>query len=184
MQTITITGHLGSGKSTIAKMLAKQLNIPHYSTGDAQREIARQMGLTTLELNHLADQDPSIDEKIDGVFKTLDKAGKPYVIDSRLAWHFMPHSFKVKLEVSPQTAAERIFADKSRTGERLYTSVDEALKTLLQRRQSETTRFQKTYNIDIEKNDHFDLVLDTTTLSPQEICSAILTAYRQVNPLS
>ena len=92
MQSITITGHLGSGKSTIAKMLSKELGFTHYSTGDAQREIARQMGLTTLELNHLADHDASIDEKIDGVFKTLDASGKAYVIDSRLAWHFMPRS--------------------------------------------------------------------------------------------
>ena len=52
---ITISGMLGSGKSTVAKILAQKLDYGYYSTGNAQREIAQKRGLTTLELNQLAD---------------------------------------------------------------------------------------------------------------------------------
>ena len=46
-QTITISGVIGSGKSTVAKMLAQKLKWQYYSTGMAQRKIAEEMGITT-----------------------------------------------------------------------------------------------------------------------------------------
>ena len=66
---ITITGQLGSGKSTVSKMLAERLKWQYYSTGMAQRTIAKKRGITTVELNRLAIIDPSIDHEIDAVFK-------------------------------------------------------------------------------------------------------------------
>ena len=68
-QIITISGVIGSGKSTVAKMLSQKLGWQYYSTGMAQRKIAEEMGLTTIELNALSLKDPSIDERVDGVFK-------------------------------------------------------------------------------------------------------------------
>lgn len=177
-KSITITGALGSGKSTVAKLLAQELGYTHYSTGDAQRQIAQQMGMTTIELNHEADINPEIDEKIDGVFKGLNQSLTPYAIDSRMAWYFMPDSFKVKLEVSPLAAAERIMNDQKRSGEKKYESIDEALKAMSVRRHSEVERFKKTYQVNIEDNSNFDLIIDTTKLSPKEVVQEILKAYR------
>ena len=65
---ITISGQLGSGKSTIAQMISKQLGWMYYSTGMAQRSIAQEKGITTTELNRLAISDPTIDAQIDAVF--------------------------------------------------------------------------------------------------------------------
>ena len=42
---ITITGALGSGKSTIAGILCEKLGFERYSTGQAQRKIAEKYGL-------------------------------------------------------------------------------------------------------------------------------------------
>ena len=50
---ITITGNLGSGKSTICKILEDKFGFEIYSTGKVQRELARQMNMTTLEMNQL-----------------------------------------------------------------------------------------------------------------------------------
>jgi len=176
-KSITITGSLGSGKSTIAKMLAQKLGYPYYSTGEAQREIAQKMGMTTLQLNHLSDKDPSIDVQIDGIFKKMNQDGKTYVVDSRLAWHFMPDSLKVKLEVSPTIAAERIMNDQERSGERRYRTISEVMDATLSRRQSERSRFLKTYHVDIDDNSNFDLVIDTTDKTPEQICQIILEKY-------
>jgi cytidylate kinase len=46
---ISIGGTHGSGKSTIAKMLAKKLNWPHYYMGGLRRETAKKKGLTLAE---------------------------------------------------------------------------------------------------------------------------------------
>ncbi len=176
-RSITITGALGSGKSTIAKMLAQKLGYTHYSTGDAQRQIADSYHMTTLELNQLADTEPSIDQQIDSIFNQLENSGKLYVIDSRMAWFFMPRSFKVKLTVEPKTAALRILNDTSRSGEKKYKTIDDALDATMNRRSNEIERFKKTYGVDIEDQNNYDITIDTTDLSPEEICRIILKEY-------
>ena len=178
-KSITITGSLGSGKSTVAKKLSEELGLIYYSTGSAQRQIATQMGITTLQLNHLADKDKSIDEQIDGVIKSMNNDGNAYIVDSRLAWHFMPDSFKVKLIVNKNIAAERIFNDRKRSGESKYTDVAQVIAAIEERRHSERERFLRVYQVDIENNSAFDLVIDTTNLSPDEICQMIKTAYQK-----
>ena len=50
---ITITGNLGSGKSTICNILKEKYQFEIYSTGKVQRKLAEDMGMTTLEFNQL-----------------------------------------------------------------------------------------------------------------------------------
>ena len=178
-KSITITGSLGSGKSSVAKKLSTELGLTYYSTGSAQRQIALQMGITTLELNHLADTDKSIDEKIDGVIKAMNNDGNAYIVDSRLAWHFMPDSFKVKLTVDKKQAAKRIFNDTVRSGESKYANVDEVIQATEARRKSERERFLRVYQVDIENDSAFDLVIDTSNLSIDEVCQKIKDAYQK-----
>lgn len=177
--SITVTGAIGSGKSTVCKMISERFAFLPYSTGAAQRKIASEMGITTLQLNKVADTDKSIDEKIDNVFKTLGKNDGPYVVDSRMAFFFMPESFKVKLEVDNECAAERIFSDTLRTNEKKYESVEDALKTLIERRKSEISRFKKVYGVDIEEHDNFDFVIDTTNLTPDEVFNDVMVEYQR-----
>ena len=173
---ITISGALGSGKSTIMKMLATRLGYETYSTGNAQREIAKRYGVTTLELNHIADTNPDIDKEIDGVFTTLANTGKKYVIDSRLAFKFIPASFKVKLNVDVIEAAKRVLNDTGRTSEVKCDTPEQMAEILRQRRASEVARFITTYGVNIDDESHFDLVIDTTHKTPDEICNIILQA--------
>jgi cytidylate kinase len=179
-KSITITGALGSGKSTVAKKLAEQLNLIYYSTGSAQRKIAEKMGITTLQLNQLAETDKSIDDKIDAVIKSMNNDGNGYIVDSRLAWHFMPNSFKVKLEVNPTEAASRIFNDNSRSSESKYQSPEEVFNATALRRKSERERFLKYYQVDIEDNNNFDLIVDTSNLSVDDVCDIIKKAFNEV----
>ena len=94
---ITISGDIGSGKSTTGKLPCKKLDFNYLSTGAIQRQIAADMGMTTLELNHLTDSRLDIDEKIDSYTRALNDQDDNYVVDSRLAWHFIPKSYKVFL---------------------------------------------------------------------------------------
>lgn len=181
MKSITITGALGSGKSTVAKKIAEKLGLIYYATGQAQRQIAQQMGLTTLQLNKLSETDKSIDDKIDGVIKAMNNDGKAYIVDSRLAWHFMPNSLKIKLEVDKNEAARRILNDSARSGESKYTNIEEVLKATTARRQSERERFLQYYQVDIEDESNFDFIIDTTGLTVDEVCDKICDIYQKLS---
>ena len=179
---ITITGQLGSGKSTVAKMLASHLKWQYYSTGMAQRAIAKTRGITTVQLNRLAITDPSIDAEIDSVFKDPPWGKKPCVVDSRLAWHFLPKSLKVCLQADTKEAAKRVLAEKGRVSEN-YTTLEEAYAFLKKRRELEQAHFTKNYGLDIDNTRQFDLVIDTSSLTPEEVCEKILACLRAGSPL-
>ena len=171
--TITISGQLGSGKSTVAKMLSEKLGWDYYSTGMAQRAIAQKRGISTVELNQQAISNPQIDEEIDGVFKNPPWGDRSCVVDSRLAFHFLPNSFKVCLLVDIETAAKRVLSAKGRVSEH-YSTEKEALDYLKKRRELELAHFVKNYQVDIENLSQFDLIVDTTNLTPTEVCQKIL----------
>ena len=176
---ITISGMLGSGKSTVAKLLAERLGWDYYSTGNAQREIAAKRGMTTLELNRLADTDPTIDQEIDGVFKNFNEdIRQNLVIDSRMAFFFVPNSMKVKLNVDTEVAGERVFYDKERTGEKKYESVAEAVAYLKARRASEVERFKRVYHVDIDNDENFDYVINSTYHTPAEVVDLIIQKFK------
>lgn len=175
---ITVSGTLGSGKSTVAKLLAERLGYLYYSTGMAQRKIAEQRHMTTLELNAAAEHDKTIDEQIDGVFEKLARDHQNYVVDSRLGFFFIPNSFKVMLTVSPQVAGRRIFHDKARSGEQKYDVEQDAVEALLKRRALEVERFKRVYQVDIEDLSQFDLVIDTASLTPVQVCDLILESFK------
>ena len=175
---ITISGALGSGKSTIMKMLANRLGYETYSTGNAQREIAKKYGVTTLELNHIADTNPNIDKEIDGVFTSLVGTGEKYVIDSRLAFFFIPSSFKVKLNVDVTEAARRILNDAQRTSEVKCDTPEQMQNILKERRASEVARFIATYGVNIDDESYFDLIVDTTI---KRLTKFVILFYRPPN---
>ena len=177
-QTITISGVIGSGKSTVAKMLAAELGWEYYSTGMAQRKIAEEMGITTTELNALTVKDKSIDERIDSVFKNPPWGKKNCVVDSRLAFHFIPDSFKVCLTVEDEIAGIRLFKDRQRSNEGKYNSVDDAIRAAQKRHQLEIKHFQRNYGLDIDNKENFDLIIDTTILTPTQVCSLILSTFK------
>ena len=62
---IAISGKAGTGKSSVAKLLAGKLKYRHYSMGDIQREIAKKKGISIAELGELEKTDPGIDNMID-----------------------------------------------------------------------------------------------------------------------
>lgn len=170
---ITITGDLGSGKSAVSKILCDRTGFQYVSTGRIQRELAQEMGIDTLEMNRRADTDPGIDQKIDGIFIELGKDPDSYIIDSRMAWFFLPNSFKVYLKTEIGVAVDRILGDPNRNSEQ-YRDRDEAIQKIMARKQSENDRFLSKYGADCGKLENFDLVVDTNLRSKEEVAMLIL----------
>ena len=96
-------------------------------------------------------------------------------LDSRLAWHFAPRSFKVYLTVDPDVAAARIFNDQ-RASEK-YQTVEEAKKQILARRQSELQRFKDYYNIDYADLNNYNVVVNTSHRQPDDVCETIIHSF-------
>jgi cytidylate kinase len=173
---LSISGKPGSGKSTVAKSLASHLAMDHVSAGDFMRQMAVERGISVLELSAIAEvDDGAIDREIDDRSRKLGEEKDHFVIDARLAWFFIPRSVKVFLDVSIDVATERIFGDRRGTE---VENIDLAsTRTAVQLRlDSETLRYREYYGIDWLDPAHFDLVVDTSGLSVDEVV-AVVAAY-------
>jgi len=170
---VVITGKPGSGKSTIAKVLAKKLGYKHISTGDLRGELATEKGMTIDELNEIGKNEDWTDKEIDNKTKEIGKTQNNLVFDSWLAWNFIPNSIKIFLDVDLEEAAKRIFANQ-RPDEEHKDSVKKVLEMITNRMHNTVARYKKWYNVDFLDMNNYDLVLDTTQLTPEQIISKLL----------
>jgi predicted cytidylate kinase len=175
-RSIVLNGDLGSGKSTVSRLLAERLGIRRISVGNLYREMARQRGLTALQLNLHAELDDKIDFYVDQLQKDIAAGGEQLIVDSRLAWFFFSAALKVHLIADPAVAAERALSRPGDTVES-YTSVAEAIERIAERSESERIRFLNRYGADKTRWANYDLVLDSTSASPAEIADRIEAAY-------
>jgi len=174
---ISITGDLGSGKSTVSKLLCERLKYEYIYTGKIQREIANRYNMTTLELNQYAETHPEIDDEIDSTFKSLNGAAN-FIVDSRLAWFFIPDSFKVYLKTDFMVSAHRISVDNQRENEK-YSSTEEAVNKIMARKASENKRYMELYGADCSDLSNFHLVIDTSFITPERVADMILVEYNR-----
>jgi predicted cytidylate kinase len=174
---ITIVGDIGSGKSTVAKRIAELVGLEPRSTGSIQRQLAQARGMTVLELNRVAEEDATVDKEIDNYLIGLPSGD--LVIESRMAWHFVPDTLKVYLYVSDAEAARRVVGAQ-RTEEN-YGLIAHATQQILARRKSEVIRFKKYYNVDIDRLLNYDLVIDTTFATVEEIAKLVITGREAGN---
>lgn len=178
---ITIAGELGSGKSTVAKIINQKYGFMLYSTGTLQREIAKEKGITTLELNlQMADNISNIyDKLIDSKTVEISRTNmdKDVIFDSRMAWHFVEQSFKVYVIVDRYTAANRVIrADRGK--EEYYGSMEEAVAGLCKRKQVEDSRFGEMYQVATTDFENYDLVVDSTDIQPEQLAEFIMEKAR------
>lgn len=169
---ITLTGNAASGKSTVAKVLAKKLGLRHYSTGDFMRQMAEERGLTLAKFGVMAQGDSRIDKVIDKWSKNLGKTEEGFILDTRLGWYFIPKSIKIFLFVGRDEQARRLMLDK-RVAEKFKDEKD-AIKQIIKREQSERLRYKKYYNLDYMDKKHYDLWIDTTKSNVELIVERIL----------
>ena len=178
---VTISGVPGSGKTSVAYLLAEHLHVPYVSIGTIRGKMAMDRGITLDELNKLGETDQTTDTLADDEQKKIGERGEPCVVEGRLSWHFIPSSFKIFLTCDARTAAERIYlarqSQADRNDEILYTSIDEAQHWVEQRIASDIRRYASIYGVDYRDPSHYDLIIDTTHLSnAQQTLQAILQA--------
>lgn len=172
---ITLTGNLGSGKSTICRILEDKYGYEIYSTGKVQRKLAEEMGISVLEMNQLMCSDHKYDKMIDDATARISRENKDknIVFDSRLAWNFVETSYKVFLSVSIDEAAKRVFGD-NRGNVESYSSREEAKEQLKLRAETENIRYKEIYNVEYFNFSNYNLILDSTHETPELLAEVLI----------
>ncbi|MBI4895088.1 MAG: cytidylate kinase family protein [Candidatus Aenigmarchaeota archaeon] len=171
---ITISGKPGSGKSTVAKIIAKKLAFKHYSIGDFLGKMAKERNITLEQIGELAKKDESIDKQLDNYQLDLGKSEDNFIIDSRIGFNFIPHSVKIFIDVDLKIAAERVFKDQ-RDDEEEKDSVQSMLKAMKKRIDLEKERYKKYYGIeDFHDSKHYDYVIDSTHITAEQVADNII----------
>ena len=169
---ISLAGDLGSGKSTVSKIIIEKTGILYYSTGTVCRAAAAEHGMTIDEFNRYMETHPEVDKMIDDNLAALSYDERSYIIDSRMAFHFVKDTFRVYLTTDARVSAERILGAK-RDGES-FDTVEETAARVAARRESENLRYFEKYGVHIMDMQNYDLVLDTTAIPPETVAEKIL----------
>ncbi len=179
---VSFSGAPGSGKSGVARRLAEKFNWPYYDIGALRRKIAGERGMTLEEYNTLGESDPSTDLEVDEYQAKMGREQDNFVISGRTSWHFIPHSIKIYMNVDPRVGAERIFKDPSPRNEaRHMGSVDEVLENMKRRQQSDSFRYKKYFNINVNDLGNYDHVIDTTDITQEEAFQAVCAIIENIN---
>lgn len=135
--------------------------------------------------------DGIIDMGVEEKGKCIDSVPRPndiWLVDSRLAFHNIPQAFSVRLVSDPKVAAKRLFNDRSRGKEdSQYSSIEEAYIARENRRKGEQKRYKERYGVDLEDENNYDLIIDTSDFTVDKVSDTILTCldcYSKGKPFS
>ncbi len=175
MAKITIFGLAGTGKTTTGKLLSKALNCEYMSTGNMFRQYAEELGVTLNELEEISMKDSKYDIELDKKVAEYGKAHKDFVFESRLAWHFIPDSFKIKLDCPFEERTQRV-------ANREEKDISIAREETTHREEKIRSRYEMYYGIkDFDNNKNFDLIVDTQINDPNQVLDIILFELKQKN---
>ncbi|MFX0073507.1 MAG: (d)CMP kinase [Candidatus Hermodarchaeota archaeon] len=173
---LTISGLHGTGKSTIGKLIAESLGIKYYSTGEAFRDLAKEMNMGLEEFTKYVEKHPEIDEKLDNKVLEIAKKGN-VIIDSQLSGYLLKNiaDFKILLTCPLEIRVKRM-------AERDNVSYEECLNETINREKSELDRFKEIYGIDLGNTkkikELYDIILEIEGLSIDEVLNYILNQFK------
>jgi len=170
MVTITLSGTPGSGKSTIAEMLAEKRSLDYVYSGLIFRELAKKYDMNLAEFGSYCETHDDVDRELDDKQVQLLRKGN-VLLEGRLAgWLAVNNNidaFKIWIDADAIIRAERIVNREGGT-------VKDQLKKMMNREKSEQTRYKSYYDIDLTDTSIYDLIIDSSQKTPEEILTIIL----------
>lgn len=191
-EKIVISGKIGAGKSEMRRHLLQKLNETGYNframgMGDEvfrkfaleyanearSRGIDIPEGREVAEFSKICKQNKEYDRIMDKYLVELGKSEENLVIDARRGCEFIPHAFKIFLDITLDEAARRRFNDKSGTGE-AYSSFEMAKSEVKKREESQDERYRAADGTLPYKNiDNYNVILSTTYIPLERTGEAI-----------
>ena len=175
---ITISGLPGSGKTTVARLVARDLDLEHVYAGDIFRREAEACGLSLAAYLRRAESDSTIDRRLDELMAVRAAQGRA-VLEGRLAAVMAAQAgvdaLKVFLEAGEEERARRI------TG-REGGATRERLREIQEREASDRRRYRDIYGVDYHDRSRYDLVIATDDRGPEELALTIVARARERFP--
>ncbi len=170
---VCISGMAGTGKSTLAKKLAKKYRLRYYSGGDALKALAAEEGYDSssrgwwespegLRFLKKREKQLNFDKKVDDKLLEYAEEGRVLLDSWTMPW-LLKTGFKIWLVASIEKRAERI-ARRDRI------PVKEAFRVLKEKEAGTKTIYKKLYGFTLGENfEPFNLVLDTDNLNAGDV---------------
>lgn len=174
---ISLTGDLAAGKSRVTDLLKEELGYSIYRNGERFRALAAEMGMSVTEFNKYVEDHPEIDRKLESEATKYAETNQDFIIDARMGWYSVPESFKVYLKVDRDVGAQRAFNDEKRKKTENFATVEEYKIDMIKRANLEVERYYNLYGVRKDDMNNFDLVVDTTNLTIEEVKQKILDEY-------
>ena len=171
---ITISGLAGSGTTTVAELLSKELSMDVISAGEMFRAIAKEKSLQLGEFSKLAENNEDFDRGVDEKQGEEAMKRENVIVEGRLSGFFVPHAdLKIWLKAPIGIRARRV---AGREG----IAYEDALAAMKNREQSEHKRYEQYYGINLDDLSIYDLVIDSSRWRGNGIVELILVAVKRV----
>jgi predicted cytidylate kinase len=172
MPRITVSGHPGSGTSTLVKGLVEHFGWTSLNGGDVFRNEAANRDMTLQEFGDLCKEDLEVDRALDKLLQEQMLENSADIVESRLAgwWAYRLEipCVRLWLEVDEHERAKRV---TNREG----ISIEEAITANKKRSAIDAERFMELYQLLPEQREPYTTLLDATNLGSEEVLAATIT---------
>lgn len=166
MAKITISGHPGSGTSSLVQKLMEHYGWDSVNGGQIFRDEAKARNLSLQEFGELCKDDEMIDRQLDERLKEIISEDVIEIVESRLSgwWAFKleENCIRLWLDVSDEERANRVV---NREG----ISFEQALSENSERAKIDSQRYMRMYGLDPEQKQPYTHVLDATHIGIDEV---------------
>lgn len=173
---IAISGPPGSGKTTVSEIVANKLGYKLVLVGQIFRQMAAERNVSLDTFGRYAEEDETIDKELDARMVSIARDNEDIVIEGRLTSALMRRSdieaFTVHVDAAEDVRSLRI-------AKREGNPVDQVLKEMRSRERSEGKRYLAYYGIDVSNRMIYDLWIDSSARSADEVADIIIEEFRK-----
>ena len=164
---ITISGHPGSGTSTLVKGICKSKGWSSLNDGDIFRQEAKNRGLSLSEFEKICSEDPIVDKSLDEILQKHIADPNGYeVLESRLcgwwAYKMDIDCLRIWLHASEEARAMRVVNREGLT-------IEEATSNNKERTKVDKIRFEEMYGLNPEDETPYTHIIDASNMNAEEV---------------
>ena len=177
--TITVGGLPGTGTSTLSHLLSDRTGLRYEYAGALFRAEAARREMSLAQFGALCESDPAVDRSLDDRQVELLREGG-LLLEGRMAGWLANHHGLARVHTVWVTCddGERFRRIAGRDGE----DTEAARAATITREASEADRFLRYHGADLTDLSGYDIVLDSTSATPDQLADAVLDALVSGEP--